>query len=140
MAKTNIAAAFAAIPPAAGLSLLAEVNDVQVKIGKFHGRFAWHRHADEDELFWVLKGSLVVQFRSHDVALGAGEMLVVPRGVEHRSVAAAEAQVVVIHPRTTVLPAGTPAEEQAVAVSATSPGGTNRDANRSKERTRRPRT
>lgn len=110
MSKTAPRAELAALNAGDGLRLLASVNDIQLKIGKLLGRFAWHWHAEEDELFWVLEGSIVVQFRSHEVALGAGEMLVVPRGVEHRSVAKDEAQVVVMHPRSTVLPPGASAD------------------------------
>ncbi|MGH6961506.1 MAG: cupin domain-containing protein [Dongiaceae bacterium] len=103
MDPINLAAALAAAPRN-GLAAIATVNDTVIKAGRFEGRFAWHRHAAEDELFWVIRGRLTIQLRDRDVALAAGEMFVVPAGVEHRSVATAKSEVVVIHPRSTVLP------------------------------------
>ena len=83
---------------------IADINGTLVKIGKFKGAFVWHSHEHEDELFWCLGGRLTIQFRDRDVKLEAGEMIVVPRGVEHRSVAEEEAQVAIIHPASTVVP------------------------------------
>ena len=103
MQKINLAT-LAESAPRNGLAEIARLNDERIKVGRFQGRFAWHSHDREDELFWVLRGRLTLQFRDRDVVLDAGEMLVVPAGVEHRSVATKEAQVVVIHPSTTLLP------------------------------------
>jgi len=108
MQKISLAAA-AATAPRNGLAEIVRLNDQRIKVGRFEGRFAWHSHESEDELFWVLRGRLTLQFRDHDVVLDAGEMLVVPAGIEHRSVATEEAHVVIIHPATTVLPP--PADE-----------------------------
>jgi mannose-6-phosphate isomerase-like protein (cupin superfamily) len=83
---------------------IADINGTLVKIGKIKGAFVWHSHLHEDELFWCLGGRLTVQFRDRDVVLEAGEMVLVPRGVEHRSVAEEEAQVAIIHPASTVVP------------------------------------
>jgi mannose-6-phosphate isomerase-like protein (cupin superfamily) len=104
MEKINLAAVIAAAAPCNGLAEIARLNDERIKVGRFQGRFAWHSHAREDEMFWVLRGRLTLQFRDGDVTLDAGEILIVPAGVEHRSVATEEADVVVIHPATTVLP------------------------------------
>lgn len=112
MDTINLAQALAAAPRN-GLAELAVVNDTVVKVGRFAGRFAWHAHEAEDELFWVIGGRLTIQLRDRDVPLAAGEMFLVPAGVEHRSVATAEAVVVVIHPRSTVLPGASVAGEDA---------------------------
>jgi mannose-6-phosphate isomerase-like protein (cupin superfamily) len=105
MEKIAVAAVFRSVAPANGLAEITRLNDVSLKVGRFRGRFQWHRHEREDELFWVIAGRLTIQFRDRDVVLGAGELLVVPAGTEHRSVADEESHVLIIHPRTTVLPA-----------------------------------
>jgi mannose-6-phosphate isomerase-like protein (cupin superfamily) len=79
--------------------VVAEMNDVQFKLAKLRGEFVWHAHADTDEVFIVLDGELLLQFRDHDVTLSAGEMYVVPKGVEHRPVAAEECCVMLVEPR-----------------------------------------
>ena len=72
--------------------VIAELNGQQVKLAKLEGAFVWHDHADEDELFWVVSGRLRIEFRdAPDAVLGPGEIVVVPRGVEHRPVAEHEA-------------------------------------------------
>ena len=103
--KTSLAASLAAVEAGTPPLTVADINGTLVKIGKFKGAFVWHSHAEEDELFWCLGGRLTIQFRDRDVKLEAGEMILVPRGVEHRSVAEEEAQVAIIHPATTVVPA-----------------------------------
>lgn len=105
MDKIDLASAFAGLRAGGGLATLARINDTAVKAGRFEGRFSFHRHEDEDELFWVIDGAITVEFRDRAVRLGAGEMLLVPRGVEHRTAADDEARVVVIHPCSTRLPA-----------------------------------
>lgn len=82
--------------------IVAEVSGFQVKISKIKGEFVWHSHENEDELFWVISGRLMLQFRDRDVWLESGELLVVPRGVEHRPVAPEEVEVAVIEPAETV--------------------------------------
>jgi mannose-6-phosphate isomerase-like protein (cupin superfamily) len=104
MEKIAIAAVFRSVAPANGLAEIARLNDVSLKVGRFRGRFQWHSHEREDELFWVIAGRLTLQFRDRDVVLDAGELLVVPAGTEHRSVADEESHVLIIHPHTTVLP------------------------------------
>src|SRR5215213_4945903 len=80
--------------------IAGEVNDSYVKLVKFRGEFVWHKHEEEDELFLVVKGEITIQLRGGDVRLGEGEFVVIPRGVEHRPVAAEEAQVLLFEPRT----------------------------------------
>jgi mannose-6-phosphate isomerase-like protein (cupin superfamily) len=71
----------------------AEVNDFQVKIVKLQGEFVWHHHDEEDELFLVVQGRLVMRFRDGDEIVEAGEMILVPRGVEHCPAADEETHV-----------------------------------------------
>ena len=76
----------------------AELNGQEVKLVKFQGVFPWHHHENEDELFLVWRGRMTIEFRDRVVTLGPGEMCVVPRGVEHRTAAAEEAEVLVFEP------------------------------------------
>lgn len=82
-------------------AVIAEVNETQIKLAKLHGEFVWHAHAEEDELFLVLSGTLRMEFRDRAVTLEAGDCLVVPRGVEHRPVAPDEVAVLLVEPATT---------------------------------------
>ena len=67
--------------------IIASLNDQEVKLAKFQGAFDWHAHENEDELFLVVQGEFTMEFRDRSVILREGEMIVVPRGVEHRPVA-----------------------------------------------------
>ncbi len=82
--------------------IVAACNGQHVKLAKIQGEFVWHSHADEDELFWVLKGHLRIEFRDGTVELGPGELCVVPKGVEHRPVAEEEVHLCLIEPAGTV--------------------------------------
>jgi mannose-6-phosphate isomerase-like protein (cupin superfamily) len=82
--------------------IIAELNGQHVKIVKIKGEFVWHHHDHEDEMFFVMKGRMVMQLRDGDIALEAGEMLVVPKGVEHRPVAEDETQLMLIEPAGTL--------------------------------------
>jgi mannose-6-phosphate isomerase-like protein (cupin superfamily) len=82
--------------------IVGELNGQLVKLVKFQGEFVWHKHADEDELFLVVKGRFRMEFRERHVWLEAGEFLIVPRGVEHRPVAEEEAHVLLFEPSSTV--------------------------------------
>ena len=84
--------------------IVGEVNDSYVKIVKLKGEFVWHQHDNEDELFWVLKGTLTIKLREQDVTVRAGQFVVIPHGVEHLPVAADEVQVLLLEPKTTVNP------------------------------------
>jgi mannose-6-phosphate isomerase-like protein (cupin superfamily) len=79
-------------------TILAQLNDYHVKAVKLRGEFVWHRHDETDELFLVTKGSLVIRFRDREVTLGPGELVVVPRGIEHLPVAEEECEVLLIEP------------------------------------------
>ncbi|MEP5763372.1 MAG: cupin domain-containing protein [Halieaceae bacterium] len=79
--------------------VIAEMNDYQFKLVKIQGDFVWHDHPDTDESFIVLEGCLRIDFRDRAVELQAGEMFVVPRGVEHKPFAEAEVKLMLIEPR-----------------------------------------
>lgn len=82
--------------------IVAEANGQLVKVAKLSGEFVWHDHADEDEIFLVLRGRLRIDFREGAVELGAGELVVVPRGVEHRPVVEeGEVHLLLIEPAST---------------------------------------
>jgi mannose-6-phosphate isomerase-like protein (cupin superfamily) len=100
--KVNLAEALAALAEHWSPRSVAELNDHEVKIVKLQGEFHWHKHTNEDELFLVTKGRLTMQLRDGDVELGPGELIVVPRGVEHCPRADEETHVVLVEPRTTV--------------------------------------
>ena len=82
--------------------VVAEVDDAYVKVAKVQGTFGWHAHADEDELFLVLKGRLRIEMEAGAVELGEGELYVVPKGVRHNPVAANECHVMLIERKTTL--------------------------------------
>lgn len=98
MDKVNVAAAFAQITEHWRPKVVAELNGQEVKLAKVKGEFVWHHHEREDELFLVLKGRLLVEFRDRTVALGPGEMVVVPKGAEHRPVALDEVEMLIFEP------------------------------------------
>lgn len=95
----NFAEKFARIDAPWTPRVVAELNDYQFKLVKIEGDFVWHRHEDTDEAFLVQSGELTIDFRDRSVQLRAGEMLVVPRGVEHRPHAGRECHVLLIEPR-----------------------------------------
>lgn len=97
----DLAAKFARIDEHWRPKVVAELNGQEVKLVKFQGEFPWHHHAQEDELFLVHRGTMQVEFRTHLVTLTAGQLCVVPRGVEHRTLAADEAEVLIFEPAAT---------------------------------------
>ena len=74
--------------------VVAALNGQEVKLVKVQGTFPWHRHEDSEELFLVWRGLFRLEFRDHVLEMGPGEMAVVPRGVEHRTAADEEAEIV----------------------------------------------
>ena len=82
--------------------IIGDVNDCQVKVVKLKGEFIWHHHENEDELFLVTKGRLLMKLRDGDVTIHEGEFLIVPRGVEHCPVAEEEVHIVLIEPKSTL--------------------------------------
>ncbi len=82
--------------------ILGEVNESYVKVAKFKGEFLWHTHENEDEMFFVLKGRLMIRFRDQDIILNEGEFLIIPQGIEHMPVAEEEVHVMLIEAKTTL--------------------------------------
>lgn len=82
--------------------IVGQVNDCAVKLVKFVGEFVWHHHEREDELFLVIKGSMLMRLRDGDVRVGPGEFIIIPRGVEHMPVAEVETHVLLFEPDTTL--------------------------------------
>ena len=100
--KVNLAAKLSLFDEQWSPKIVAELNDAYVKVVKFSDDFVWHHHDDEDELFLVVSGRLRMQFRDGDVVVEPGELIVVPRGVEHCPLAEGETHVVLIEPKTTL--------------------------------------
>ena len=78
--------------------VVTQYNGNDVMVVKVKGEFTWHQHDDTDDFFLVLKGHLRIELRDRNVELGPGELFVVPRGVEHRPVAAEEVHLLLIEP------------------------------------------
>ena len=78
--------------------VVARLNDYEIKVVKVQGEFVWHTHDDTDELFIVVAGELTIQLRDGDVTLGAGQLFVVPRGVEHCPRAQGEVHALLVEP------------------------------------------
>jgi mannose-6-phosphate isomerase-like protein (cupin superfamily) len=102
MEKVSLTDAFASFDDHWEPRLAAELNGQAVKLAKVEGKFVWHHHADADELFLVRSGELRIELReADDILLTEGEMVVIPRGVDHRPVADEEAEILLFEPRET---------------------------------------
>lgn len=97
--KVNLAEKFGRFTDQWSPKIIADLNDSHVKLARVQGEFVWHQHADEDELFIVIQGELTIELRDGAVTLGPGELVVIPRGVEHRPVAREEVQLMLIEPK-----------------------------------------
>ncbi len=80
---------------------IGELNGQQVLLAKLKGAFIWHAHADEDELFMIIKGQLKIEFRDKTVTLNEGEIFIIPKGVEHKPIAEKEVEVLLFEPLST---------------------------------------
>lgn len=105
--KVSLAEKFGRFDDRWSPKIVAEVNDVHVKIAKVDGEFVWHRHEFEDELFFVVDGNLSMYYRDGDgrercEQLRGGEFVVVPRNVEHKPVAAPGTKLLLVEPKATV--------------------------------------
>ncbi len=98
LTKVNLAEKLAKVPELWSPRIVAQVDGVDVKVGRMQGEFVWHAHAHEDELFLVIEGEMTIELRDGEVTLGPGELLVVPKGVEHRPRARAECRFVLVEP------------------------------------------
>lgn len=100
--KVNIEERFSTFSETWSPKIVAELNGQQVKLARLDGEFIWHHHEDEDELFLVIDGTLRIELRDGAVELGPGEMVVVPRGVEHRPVADGPVRILLFEPADTL--------------------------------------
>jgi mannose-6-phosphate isomerase-like protein (cupin superfamily) len=100
--KVNVAQKFDLFSDYWSPKIAGEFNDSYIKLAKFKGEFVWHHHENEDELFLVTMGQLLIKLRDGEVRIGPGEFVVIPRGVEHMPVAEDEAHVILIEPKTTL--------------------------------------
>lgn len=82
--------------------IIARMNEYHFKLVKFQGEFVWHSHTETDEVFLVFDGLMTIQFRDGIVSVRAGEMFVVPKGVEHRTLASSECQVMLVEKAGTI--------------------------------------
>lgn len=98
MNKVNIEEKLALFNDLWNPRIVGELNGQHVKLVKLKGEFVWHKHDDEDEMFYVLKGQFKMEFRDKTVDLHESEFLIVPRGIEHRPVAAEEVSVMLFEP------------------------------------------
>jgi mannose-6-phosphate isomerase-like protein (cupin superfamily) len=101
MKKTSLDEKLALISEYWRPKVVEQLNGQELKLVKFKGVFPWHHHEREDEMFLVWRGQMTIEFRDHRVILEAGELCVVPRGVEHRTMAEDEAEVLVFEPAET---------------------------------------
>ena len=102
MRSVNLAAKFRLFDEYWSPKIVGELNDAYVKLVNVKGEFVWHHHETEDELFFVVKGRLLLKFRDREVWVDEGEFVIVPRGVEHMPVASEEAHVLLLEPKTTL--------------------------------------
>src|SRR5262245_28311092 len=102
MQVVNIKAKLAQFDEHWSPKLVAQINDTDIKLVKLQGEFVWHHHDEEDELFLVIKGRLLMQFRDREEWVEEGEFIVVPRGVEHRPVAPEPVHLMLIEPSGTL--------------------------------------
>src|SRR5437870_6032420 len=102
MRSVNLAEKFRQFDDHWSPKIAGEINDSYVKLVKVKGEFVWHNHDNEDELFLVIKGRLLIKFRDHEIFLSEGEFLIVPKGVEHCPVAEEEAHILLLEPKATL--------------------------------------
>jgi mannose-6-phosphate isomerase-like protein (cupin superfamily) len=95
---TNLERTAADLPELWSPKVVTRVADQFVKVARIQGEFVWHAHDEQDELFLVLRGTLVIQLRDRDVTLNTGDAFVVPAGIEHRPVANDEVLIALIEP------------------------------------------
>ncbi len=102
MKKVNLAEKFSSFSEYYDPHIAGELNGQLVKLVKFKGEFTWHYHENEDEMFYVVKGSFDMHFRDKIVTINDGEFIIVPRGKEHKPVAEQEVEIMLFEPATTL--------------------------------------
>jgi mannose-6-phosphate isomerase-like protein (cupin superfamily) len=111
--QINIAEKFSRFSEHWSPKIIAQMNDYHFKLVKFQGEFVWHSHLDTDEVFIVLDGVMTIHFRDEDVSVAAGEMFVIPKGVEHKTSAKAECRAMLVEVAGTVNTGGVVSEQTA---------------------------
>jgi len=102
MEKVNLEEKFKLFSEHWSPKIVGELNGQQVKLAKLKGEFVWHKHDNEDELFFVVKGSLTMAYRDRIVEVNENEFLIVPKGVEHKPIADNEVYVMLFEPASTL--------------------------------------
>lgn len=102
MEKINVAEKLATFNDYFNPRIAGELNGQQVKLVKFQGEFVWHHHDDEDELFYVVKGSFEMHLRDKIITINEGEFLIVPKKIEHKPVAINEVEIMLFEPAATL--------------------------------------
>ena len=102
MKKINISQKLAQFKDHWNPRIIGELNQQHVKIAKLKGEFIWHKHDDEDEMFLVLKGTLKIEFRDRTETIQENEIIIVPKGVEHKPIAEQEVSIMLFEPVTTI--------------------------------------
>ena len=102
MEKVNIANKLSLFSDHWNPRVVGELNGQHVKLAKFKGEFPWHKHDNEDELFYVLEGKFTMEFRDKTIELKQNEFLIVPKGVEHRPMAENEVSIMLFEPAGTL--------------------------------------
>ena len=90
--------------------IVGELNGQHVKLAKLKGEFVWHKHDNEDELFYVIQGTLKMEFRDKSVVVNENEFIIVPKGIEHKPVAENEVSIMLFEPATTINTGNNPGE------------------------------
>ncbi len=102
MKKVNLSEKLSLFSDFSSPKIVGELNGQQVKLVKMKGEFVWHHHETEDELFYIVKGSLDMHLRDQIITINAGEFLIVPHGVEHKPVANEEVHIMLFEPASTL--------------------------------------
>jgi len=100
--KVNLTEALSSFSEHWTPKIAGELNRQYVKLAKLKGEFVWHKHDHEDELFLVIKGQLVIELRDESITLSKGEMVIIPKGIEHKPIAENEVEVLLFEPISTV--------------------------------------
>jgi len=108
--KINFSEKFSLLPHDYSVRIVAKMNDYEIKIVKFRGEFVWHSHPDTDETFIILEGRMIMHFRDKLVELNSGEMIVIPKGVEHKPASDNGFKAILIEPEGVPNTGGTESE------------------------------
>lgn len=102
MDKVNLIQKFSLFNDHWSPKIVGDLNESYIKVAKLKGEFVWHHHEKEDEMFFVIKGKLIIRFKDRDLKIEEGELLVIPKGVEHLPIAEEEVWVMLIEPKSTL--------------------------------------